>query len=144
MTTHEPGDESQSGPAQPPPAPQQAVTSPVNRMLVLGVLVGLVVGAGGVGLAWGLSGSSGAAADADAVCGIILRTPDLPEKPDDITLEYTQRWAVSEVAESIAKGDATYRPLADALGDVLTSLRNFRTDDMRTAMGRARQICEDL
>jgi hypothetical protein len=134
VTTQEPD---QSAPSTQPP-------SRATRLLVLGVLAGLVVGAGGVGLAWGLSGGSDAAEDASAVCGIVLRTPDLPNEPGDITLEYTQRWAVSEVAASLAAADATYRPLADALRDVMTSLRQFRQDEMRSAMSNAKRICEDL
>jgi hypothetical protein len=138
VTTQEPAEQS-TPPVQPKPAPARA-----TRVLVLGVLAGLVVGAGGVGLAWGLSGGSDAAEDASAVCGIVLRTPDLPNEPDDITLEYTQRWAVSEVAQSLAAADSTYRPLADALRDVTVALSVFRLDEMRSAMSNAKRVCEDL
>jgi hypothetical protein len=113
-------------------------------MLLLGLALGLVVGAGGVGLAWGFSTGSGAKADAEAVCGIIARTPDPADNVRDINLQYAQRWTIGEVVASIAATDGTYKPLANALREVQTSLRTLRPDKMRVAIDKARQACDDL
>jgi hypothetical protein len=112
-------------------------------MLLLGLALGLVVGAGGVGLAWGL-GSSGGGTDAEAVCGIVARTPDPPDDFRDLSIEYVRRWSISDVAESIAAADGTYRPLADALRGVVRSLRTLDPDEMRTSIADAREACDDL
>lgn len=131
--------------APPPPSPQrQPAGLAVNRMLLLGLIIGLVVGAGGVGLAWGFSGGSGDNADADAVCGIVRRTPDPSANFRDISLEYVQRWSISDVAASLAKTNATYQPLADALREVTTTIRVLDLDKMREAIGKARSACDNL
>lgn len=111
----------------------------------MGLLVGLVAGAGGVGLAWGFSGGgSGDSADANAICGIVQRTPDPPAKLEDVSLEYLQRWSISDLAVSIAKTNATYQPLADALHEVSGSFRILDFDRMREAIGKARTACDNL
>src|SRR5690349_19578269 len=76
-----------------------------KRAILLTALAGLVVGAGGVGLAWALTGKSeatGTDADARAVCGILARTPD-PVNFDQFGLPDAQRWAATaDLATAIA------------------------------------------
>jgi hypothetical protein len=138
------------GPTDPPPPGEHQPPGPHQpagrKTLVLGLIVGLLVGAGIVGLTWALTGDSseGAAADAAAVCGIIERTPDPPAELRDITMEYLQRWSVSDVASSIAEADSRYRPLAEALEEVLTTMRTLEPDKMGEAIGKARSACDDL
>ncbi len=146
MTTQDPAEQSTppTGFPAPQPPPHRQSAPPVNRMLLLGLIIGLVVGAGGVGLAWGLNGGSGASADARAVCGIVARTPDPPANLRDISTEYARRWSVGDVAASIAATDATYQPLADSLRDVLRTVRSLNPDRMRDAIGKAKQVCADL
>jgi len=111
------------------------------RPWLVGLLAGLVLGAGGLGLVWALSGSDGIEADAEAVCGIVDRsvipTEDTP--PDEF-----RRWGVSEVAVSMAERDAKYQPLADELDKALRAMQTFDFDEMGKAANRAKEICDDL
>jgi hypothetical protein len=144
VTQNEPAD-----PPTPPAGIPRVYPEPRRRMdprpLVLGVIIGLVVGAGGVGLAWGLGAGTGSAADADAraVCGVLARTPD-PASYEDLTEEYANRFSISGVATAIAKTDGRYRPLADALDNALNSLRQFDLDAMRQHLRQARDACAQL
>ena len=80
--------------------------------LIVGLVVGLVVGAGGLGLVWALvSGDS--ATDYDAVCGLVARTEPLTK---DFELGDLRRLSgVGELAAAMAEADSTHKPLAAAL-----------------------------
>jgi hypothetical protein len=122
------------------PQPPEPRRLPV-RLLVIAAVVGLVVGAGVVGLVWLLTGtSSGRDADIAAVCEIVERTPD-PTDPDSITLEYVQRWTVSDLAASVAKDKPEYQPLADSLNRVVQYMQLLALDETRTAVRETREIC---
>jgi hypothetical protein len=112
--------------------------------LLVGLVIGLVIGAGALGLAWALSGSDGgegAAADAEAVCGIVERTPPLTE---DTPSEDMRRLAVAEVAVSMAKQDHKYQPLADTLEQAVQSWQQFEFDEVERSMAKAKQLCDEL
>ncbi len=137
--------------APPPPEPQphpQYVPKrrPGVAILVIGLIIGVVVGGGGIALILltGSGPSSGPAADAAAVCGIVERTPDVPANPEEISLEYMQRWSISDVAASIAKTDTKYKPLADSLNAVLMSIRQLDLKEMRSSIQQARAACDQL
>lgn len=130
-----PGGVFQPGPGYPPSSSRRGVWP-----LVLAAVAGLVVGAGVTGVAWLAGGSSGVAADIEAVCGIVERTPD-PGDYQSMTLEYIQRWSIGEVAVAVAKDNSRYRPLADSLTRVNRSLRYFDLDEARAAAQAARATC---
>jgi len=128
-----------------PPPPHPEPPSPPRRgvrPLLLGLLVGLVVGAGAVGLAWALSGSDGVEADAEAMCGIVERTPPLSE---DISQLEVRRWAVVEVAPSLAEADPRYQPLADTFADAINAFRaELDVERAQELVDRALRLCEEL
>jgi hypothetical protein len=137
------------GPPPPPGTPSPGYGHPPRRRtapLVVALVVGLVVGAGAIGLTWMLSAPSDAEADAAAVCGILERTPALTDEKsmEDISQEDFRRWAVSEVGPSMAKRDPDLKPLADALGKILPSVQRFDIDGAKKAINRANELCDDL
>jgi hypothetical protein len=138
-------------PGHPPPGqPQPGYGYPPPRRrtgpLVVAVVIGLVVGAGAVGLTWLLSTPSDADADAAAVCGVLDRTPvPTDEKSmESISEEDFRRWAIAEVGPSMAKRDPDLEPLADALGKILPAIQRFEIDEARKSIDRAAELCDDL
>lgn len=122
--------------------------------MVVSLVVGLVIGAGGVGAAWLLGGDDsapaegGAAGDARAACQALDGFDES---------KYTQKGAAGEIAlnryaaagalsASAAADDATYKPLAEAIRrSQLRHARVFEFD--ATAKGdldKARKLCGDL
>jgi hypothetical protein len=112
-----------------------------GQPLILGLVLGVLVGAGILGLFWALSGSSGAKADAEAVCGVVSRT-ELPGK--DTPLEHLRRWGVAEVGPSMAEQNSAYKPLADALEKAVHAMRQFDTEEMTDSVQRVRDLCADI
>ncbi|MDQ3786257.1 MAG: hypothetical protein M3422_03320 [Actinomycetota bacterium] len=110
------------------------------RAVVIGLVIGLVFGAGVTSLVWALVTDTGND-DVAAVCGIIERTPTPTE---DTSMDELRRWAVSEVMPSVAKEHPEYRPLADALDKVAMSLRQLDSDSLRDAVNRAKGLCADV
>ncbi|MFJ6566382.1 hypothetical protein ACIQNU_03100 [Streptomyces sp. NPDC091292] len=141
MQPHEPY------PAPVPPPPPRRRTGP----LVIALLIGLVVGAGGVGAAWALSGDGGgqsdAAADASAACGALERFDEskyAAEGPDgDIALN--RFGAAGAHSAAAAAGDPAYQPLADAVRDAqLEHARTFKFgSEVKKNLAKARGICEE-
>ena len=114
--------------------------------LVIGLVIGLVVGAGVTGLVWTLSEPSGAAADAEAVCGVIERTP-VPSSAKamaDMSEEDSRRWAVAEVGPSFAAQDPDLEPLAEALQEIHPAIQQFDFEKAAAAVDRAKEQCGDL
>jgi hypothetical protein len=111
-------------------------------VLTVGLAIGLVVGAGGLGLAWALSsGGSGTdvTADYDAVCGLVANTKPLTR---DFELGDMRRLGgVSELAAALAEADSTHKPLADALEKSVLAAQNFDLDGSGTSLRRAQDIC---
>lgn len=111
-------------------------------MVIAGLVVGLVVGAGGLGLVWALSsGGSGTdlGADYDAVCQLVTRTEPLTEK---FELGDMRRLAgVGELAAALAEADPAHKPLASALEESLRAAQIFDLDQSGTSLRRAQDIC---
>jgi hypothetical protein len=109
---------------------------------IAALVVGLVFGAGGLGLVWALSsGGSGSDTTADyvAVCGLIARTEPLTK---DFELGDMRRLGgVSELAAALAEADSTHKPLADALEKSIRAAQSFDLDQSRTSLRRAQDIC---
>lgn len=110
------------------------------RPLVLGLVIGLVFGAGIASVVWVLTGDRGGNDDVAAVCGVVERTP-VPNQ--DTPIEELRRWSVSEVMPSVAKEYPEYQPLADALDKVAMSLRQLDTDSLQDAVDEAKSLCAD-
>ncbi|MGW9476549.1 hypothetical protein ACWGRK_00110 [Saccharomonospora azurea] len=137
-----------------PPLPTGQYEPPRQRstiaMTAFGLVVGLLVGGGGVGLAWTLmspgSADAGAEADAHAACEIVERTPRIvatKESNADLL-----RWsgAVS-LAWAASDQDETYTGLYKA---VLKPYHLFQTTyttegpEFDQAMQAARDACAEL
>jgi hypothetical protein len=114
---------------------------------VVAALAGLIIGGGGVGLVWTLSGTSdptGTDADAKAVCGILARTPD-PVNFDQFGLPEQQRWAAAaDLSGAVAAVNARYKPLSDALTEAQNAVAQLNLPAVRSAAGKARQLCASL
>ncbi len=111
------------------------------RAVIIGLVIGLVFGAGIASLVWALaSDSDGGSDDVSAVCGVVERTrvPD-----EDTPIEELRRWSVGEVMPSVVKENPEYRPLADALQEAVRSMQQFDFDAMRAAIDRAKGFCAD-
>ena len=106
--------------------------------VVTGLVIGLVVGAGGLGVAWALS-SGGSDGDYDAVCGLITRTEPLTK---DFELGDIRRLGgVGELAAALAEDDPTHKPLADALEDSVRAAQQFDIEQSGTSLRQAQNIC---
>lgn len=107
-------------------------------MLVTGLVIGLVVGGGGLGLAWMLS-SGGSGTDIDAVCELVAGT-------EPLTMEFElgdmrRLGGVGELAAALAEDDPTHKPLATALEESVRAAQVFALDESGTALRRAQDIC---
>lgn len=110
------------------------------RAVVIGLVIGLVFGAGVSSLVWALATESGND-DVAAVCGVVERTP----VPDENTpVEQLRRWGVGEVMPSVAKEHPEYRELADTVQDIVRSMQQMNFDRMRDAVNRAKGLCADV
>lgn len=144
-----PGWQPQPAPGYPAPPPPNPRGPRVWRNgLLVGLVIGLVIGAGALGLAWTLSGSDSAgetsadpAADAEAVCGIVARTPTITE---DTPVDELRRWGVGEVGPSLADQDPTYEPLNEALQRAMRAMQRFDVNELREATDQVKQLCDDL
>jgi len=130
-------------------APQPVHPTPRRGVpLIIGLVIGLVVGAGVVGVVWTLNtpSDSNAKADAEAVCGVIARTPapSSAEAMKDMAPEDYRRWGVAEVGPSLAKAEAELKPLAEAMQDILPAVQRFDFEQAKTAVDRVKQLCGEL
>lgn len=110
------------------------------RPLVLGLVIGLVFGAGIASAVWALTSDSGGNDDVAAVCGVVERTP-VPDK--DTSFEDMRRWGVGEVMPSVAKANPEYKPLADALEKAVRAMQSMDFDAMKDAVDQAKSLCAD-
>ena len=120
-------------------------------MVWIAGLLGVVLGAGVLGLVWLLSpGSSeasdpGPEADAQAACAVIERADGLDPQEDFAGM---RRWAAAgELAGAASEQDAQYKALADALAKP-RRVANERFDgnhpDVQEAVSAAKQACASL
>jgi hypothetical protein len=112
------------------------------RAVVIGLVIGLVFGAGITSLVWALTtDADGGNDDVTAVCGVVERTP-VPN--EDTPIEELRRWGIGEVMPSVAQANPEYRPLADAMAKVVRSMQQLDLDGMRAEIDRAKELCADV
>ncbi|SDX97518.1 hypothetical protein SAMN05421504_104100 [Amycolatopsis xylanica] len=124
-----------------------AFGGPIRRgaLFGAGVVLGLLVGGGGVAIAWSATATSdtpsGAAADAAAACLVIGKAEIPTLKGLDLTV--ARRWdAAAELAEAAAAGDAGYQPLADSLAKVRQSMQLTNLGiEFTTSISHAKEFC---
>jgi hypothetical protein len=117
------------------------------RSLVIGLAVGLVIGAGGVTLAWSITDQqpSDAAADAEATCALTRRTAQT--EPGDKFADYGRWIAASALAKIAAGGDPQYKPLEDAAFDAAMIVgRTYEAagPDFEREARKVRELCDKL
>jgi hypothetical protein len=110
--------------------PIAAFVSPGYRFALLAIVLGLVLGAGAVGLTWFMTARSAAEArwagdnalsDARAACTALGRVPDLgsfaapAEGSSGANSMFYQLSGAAYLAQAAGTMDANYQPLSDAL-----------------------------
>ncbi len=118
--------------------------------MVVAAVVGVLLGAAGMGGAWLLTstsgGESGAAADAELACELVARTPEISMTEDDVS--DLHRWgAASTLAMAAAEADPSYERLAETLRKpVHVVQRTFEAGgpEYEQAMRDAQAACADL
>jgi hypothetical protein len=128
-------------------------TAPVRGRgpLVTALLVGLLVGGGGVGAAWALTGSGedavgyGPASDAQGACAALAGFDESKYAAKGAEGEVAlHRWSGAVVlAEAAAAGDPAHEPLADALRRAANRQRQVFEFDAQVMkeLATAREIC---
>lgn len=118
--------------------------------MVVAAVVGVLLGAAGMGGAWLLTstsgGGSGAAADAELACELVARTPEISMTKDD--LSDMHRWgAASTLAMAAAEADPSYEQFAETLRKpVLVVQQTFEASgpEYDQAMRDAQAACANL
>ncbi|MFD8380194.1 hypothetical protein ACFV2X_16865 [Streptomyces sp. NPDC059679] len=133
------------------PAPSAPRKSP--RALAAALIVGILIGGAGVGVAWAVSGdgSSGndAAGDARDACRALsgFETSDYVTKGAKGEIAMNRFGAAITLSASAAAGDAQYKPLAKALLTVQNQHArtfDFGNSEVKKNLDKAHQICDDL
>ncbi|MFF9768341.1 hypothetical protein ACF1GT_17305 [Streptomyces sp. NPDC014636] len=134
------------GPTPPPPRRLR----PVSVALV----AGLVLGAGGVGAAWALSGDdsstgSGAAGDAHRACDALggFEESDYTAKGAKGDIALNRFGAAVVLSTAAAAGDREYKPLADAMLRVQNQqlrFADFSEPAVQKDLRAARSLCAGL
>ncbi len=118
--------------------------------MVVAAVVGVLLGAAGMGGAWLLTstsgGESGAAADAELACELVAGTPEISMTKDD--LSNTHRWgAAVSLALAAAEADPSYEGLSEALQKpvhVVHSTFEASGPEYEQAMRDAQAACANL
>ncbi|WP_256923681.1 MULTISPECIES: hypothetical protein [unclassified Streptomyces] len=145
-------------PYQVPAPPPPSVPPPRSRgPLVTALLVGLLVGGAGVGVAWALTGGtpdtdSSAGGDARGACGALAGLDESKLAPEDKVSEQEREQALYrfagafDLATAAAAGDSSYEPLAEAITRAHNRHRQvFEVDTgVKKELARARKICAGL
>ncbi|MEV7421829.1 MULTISPECIES: hypothetical protein [unclassified Streptomyces] len=118
---------------------------------MIALAVGLVLGGGGVGAAWALSGGGeepGARADAVAACAALDGFDESKYMTKGPAGEVaSHRWgAAYSLSRAAAAGDAAYKPLATTLQEATDRIMmTFKVDaEVKAGIGKARDLCADL
>ncbi|AXG82900.1 hypothetical protein DVK44_25575 [Streptomyces paludis] len=117
----------------------------------MALAVGLLLGGGGVGAAWALSGDGdepGARADAVAACAALDGFDESMYMTKGSAGEVAgHRWgAAYSLSRAAAAGDAAYKPLANAIqGASDRIMSTFEVDaEAKAGIRKARVLCADL
>jgi hypothetical protein len=111
------------------------------KTLMTGLVVGVLLGAGGGGAAWALTADNEdpVAQEVVAICDLVRRTAT---PTADSSLEDLRRWSgMNELMVSVAQDDPTRKPLADALQDGVDAMSELDFEGLRRAVNRVRDIC---
>ncbi|WP_381794214.1 hypothetical protein [Streptomyces niveus] len=117
------------------------------------VAIGLLLGAGGVGAAWAITGdgsgaASGAATDARGACDALAGFDEAKfTAKGDEGLVALNRWSGAvTLSAAAAAGDPAYKPLSDSLDRArLRHAQVFDFDaEVKKDLAEARGICEDF
>lgn len=121
------------------------------------LLVGVLVGGAGVGVAWALTGGTpetdgGAGADARGACDALAGLDESKLVPKSKVREQEREQALYrfagafDLATAAAAGDSSYEPLAEAITRAHNRHRQvFEVDaEVKKELAKARGICADL
>ncbi|MFJ3981352.1 hypothetical protein [Streptomyces fungicidicus] len=145
-------------PYQVPAPPPPPVPPPRSRgPLVTALLVGLLVGGAGVGVAWALTGGTpdtdnSAGGDARGACDALAGLDESKLAPKANVSEQEREQALYrfagafDLATAAAAGDSSYKPLAEAITRAHNRHRQvFEIDaEVKKELVKARKICADL
>ncbi len=146
-------------PPQPDPVPvaTTAPASPPRRPfgpLLAALVAGLVLGGGGVGAVWALSGDDGdtpgrgPAADARGACAALdgFDETKYGTKGKQGEVAINRYYAANTLATAAAAGDKRYKPLADAIRGSQYRLADELefTAKVMKELNKARGFCDDL
>ncbi|MDX3232225.1 hypothetical protein [Streptomyces sp. ME19-01-6] len=147
----------QSSPAPIPPdaAPASSAARKSPRALAAALVVGILIGGAGVGVAWAVSGdgdassSNDAAGDARDACRALsgFEPSDYVTKGSKGEIAMNRFGATIVLSAAAAAGDAQYKPLAKALLIVQNrhaATFDFGDSEVKKNLDKARQICRDL
>ncbi|POX63092.1 hypothetical protein C3492_13055 [Streptomyces sp. Ru62] len=118
------------------------------------LVVGFVLGAGGVGTAWALSGGdgsadSGAAGDARQACDALrgFDESDLAADGAKREIAFDRLGAAAVLSTAAAAGDREFKPLAEAMSRVQNRLLRFADlsePEAQKELKTARSVCAGL
>ncbi|MGW3465156.1 hypothetical protein ACWDE9_38805 [Streptomyces olivaceoviridis] len=125
-----------------------------HRSLGAALVAGLVLGAGGVGTAWALSGGdgsadSGAGGDARRSCEALqgFHASDLWADGAKRDIAFNRLGAAAVLSTAAAAGDREFKPLAEAMRRVQNRLlryADFSEPEAQKELKAARSVCAGL
>ncbi|MEU6587781.1 hypothetical protein ABZ923_00840 [Streptomyces sp. NPDC046881] len=144
-----------SSPTSPAGAPAPVAPAGGLRFAPAAALVlGLVLGAGGVGVAWALGGGdgagySGAAGDARHACDALegFHETDDTAKGAKRDIAFNRLAAAGVLSDAAAAGDPEFKPLAEAVRRVLNQqmrFADFSEPEAKKELKAARSVCAGL
>ncbi|GED84942.1 hypothetical protein TNCT6_20270 [Streptomyces sp. 6-11-2] len=122
-------------------------------ILVAVLVIGLLAGGGAVGAAWGLSGDSRTSASAPAddardACRALDRLDEakLETNGSEFDVSMYRLAGASDLSASAAAGDRQYKPLAEAVMQVMLGYERIHDIDKegKQSLQKARGICAGL
>ncbi|OMI37267.1 hypothetical protein SPAR_21917 [Streptomyces sparsogenes DSM 40356] len=144
-------------PAPGPIPPSDAPLSPPPRRgrgpLVAALLVGVLLGGAGVGVAWAVSGDDGsandAAGDARDACRALngIDESKYTAKGPEGEIALNRFGAALTLSAAAAAGDDRYKPLSDAMLRLQSEharTYNFGDSKVKKSLAEARRLCQDI